>query len=158
MARRDLSGAVDLAVLERMTGGDAAISEEVLGLFVEQAGLWSAMLDPKAEGWRDGVHTIRGAAAGVGAGDLAEVCAAASSLATSCRSLAAPMQAPSEVSRAGMATTSTRRRRVSSSRASARARPMWPWLARAAYDASAGSTPSSRRRSTTRPGTRNCPR
>ncbi len=77
MARRDLSGAVDLAVLERMTGGDAAISEEVLGLFVEQAGLWSAMLDPKAEGWRDGVHTIRGAAAGVGAGDLAEVCAAA---------------------------------------------------------------------------------
>ena len=77
MARRDLSGAVDFAVLETMTGGDAAVSEEVLGLFVEQAGLWSAMLDPKAEGWRDGVHTIRGAAAGVGAGDLAEVCAAA---------------------------------------------------------------------------------
>ena len=77
MARRDLSGAVDFAVLESMTGGDAGISEEVLGLFVEQAGLWSAMLDPKTEGWRDGVHTIRGAAAGIGASELAEVCAAA---------------------------------------------------------------------------------
>ncbi|MCV0415787.1 MAG: Hpt domain-containing protein [Brevundimonas sp.] len=77
MARRDLSGAVDFAVLETMTGGDAAVSEEVLGLFVEQAGLWSAMLDPKGEGWRDAVHTIRGAAAGVGAGELARVCAQA---------------------------------------------------------------------------------
>lgn len=77
MARRDLSGAVDFAVLEAMTGADAAVSEEVLGLFVEQAGLWSAMLDPKAEGWRDGVHTIRGAAAGIGAGELARICAEA---------------------------------------------------------------------------------
>jgi len=77
MARRDLSGVVDFSVLDAMTGGDDAISEEVLGLFVEQAGLWSAMLDPKAEGWRDGVHTIRGAAAGIGAGELADVCASA---------------------------------------------------------------------------------
>lgn len=75
MARRDLTGAVDFSVLEGMTGGDAAISEEVLGLFVEQAALWSALLNPKVEGWRDGVHTIRGAAAGIGAGDLAAICA-----------------------------------------------------------------------------------
>ncbi|WP_336966856.1 Hpt domain-containing protein [Brevundimonas aurantiaca] len=77
MARRDLTGAVDFSVLEGMTGGDAAISEEVLGLFVEQAALWSALLNPKVEGWRDGVHTIRGAAAGIGAGDLAAICAQA---------------------------------------------------------------------------------
>jgi len=77
MARRDLSGAIDFTVLEGMTGDDAAVSEEVLGLFVEQAALWSAMLDPKAEGWRDGVHTIRGAAAGVGARPLATACAEA---------------------------------------------------------------------------------
>ncbi|MFN7128220.1 MAG: Hpt domain-containing protein [Brevundimonas sp.] len=77
MARRDLTGAVDFSVLEGMTGDDAAISEEVLGLFVEQAALWSALLNPKAEGWRDGVHTIRGAAAGIGAGDLAAICAEA---------------------------------------------------------------------------------
>lgn len=77
MARRDLTGAVDFSVLEGMTGDDAAISEEVLGLFVEQAGLWSALLNLKVEGWRDGVHTIRGAAAGIGAGDLAAICAEA---------------------------------------------------------------------------------
>ncbi len=74
MARSGLSGAVDFSVLDRMTGGDDAVSEEVLGLFVEQAGMWSAMLEPKVEGWRDAVHTIRGAALGIGAHDLAEVC------------------------------------------------------------------------------------
>ncbi|MFN3932198.1 MAG: Hpt domain-containing protein [Brevundimonas sp.] len=74
MARRNLSGAVDFAVLERMTGGDDAISEEVLGLFVQQAAMWSPMLDVREAGWRDGVHTIRGAAAGIGASALAEAC------------------------------------------------------------------------------------
>lgn len=74
MARSGLSGAVDFSVLDRMTGGDDAVSEEVLGLFVEQATMWSAMLEPKVEGWRDAVHTIRGAALGIGAHDLAEVC------------------------------------------------------------------------------------
>tara|TARA_R110000782_G_scaffold18686_1_gene51132 strand:+ start:392 stop:745 length:354 start_codon:yes stop_codon:yes gene_type:complete len=77
MARRDLSGAVDFTVLEGMTGGDDGISEEVLGLFVQQAAMWSPMLDVREDGWRDGVHTIRGAAAGIGAGGLAEACAAA---------------------------------------------------------------------------------
>jgi len=77
MARRDLSGAVDFGVLEGMTGGDDAVTEEVLGLFVQQAILWSPMLDVREDGWRDGVHTIRGAAAGIGAGALAEACQAA---------------------------------------------------------------------------------
>ena len=77
MARRDLSGAVDFAVLERMTGGDDGVSEEVLELFVQQAALWSPMLDVREEGWRDAVHTIRGAAAGIGADKLAHACAAA---------------------------------------------------------------------------------
>ena len=77
MARRDLSGAVDFSVLDGMTGGDDAISEEVLGLFVQQAGMWAPLLDVREDGWRDGVHTIRGAAAGIGAGALAAACAAA---------------------------------------------------------------------------------
>ncbi|WP_339932001.1 Hpt domain-containing protein [uncultured Brevundimonas sp.] len=77
MARRDLSGAVDFSVLEGMIGGDDAIGEEVLGLFVQQAAMWSPMLDVREDGWRDGVHTIRGAAAGIGAGALASACAAA---------------------------------------------------------------------------------
>jgi len=74
MSRRDLSGAVDFDVLDRMTGGDDAVAEEVLGLFKEQAAMWSAMLEAGTEGWRDAVHTIRGAAAGIGAHALAEVC------------------------------------------------------------------------------------
>jgi HPt (histidine-containing phosphotransfer) domain-containing protein len=77
MARRDLSGAVDFAVLEAMTAGDDGIAEEVLALFVQQAGLWSPLLDVRHEGWRDAAHTVRGAAAGIGAGALAEACAAA---------------------------------------------------------------------------------
>ncbi len=77
MARRDLSGAVDFAVLEAMTGGDDAISEEILGLFAQQAAMWAPMLDVRDEGWRDAVHTIRGAAAGIGAGALAGACGAA---------------------------------------------------------------------------------
>ncbi len=44
----------------------------------------------------------------------------------------------------GMARTSLRRSRTCSSPASARARPMWPWAARAANEARAGSTPSRR--------------
>ncbi len=77
MSRRDLSGAVDFGVLDRTTGGDAVVAEEVLGLFVEQAAMWSAMLDPAIDGWRDAVHTIRGAASGIGAETLAAVCAEA---------------------------------------------------------------------------------
>ncbi|GAA0869130.1 Hpt domain-containing protein [Brevundimonas basaltis] len=77
MARRDLSGAVDFTVLERMTAGDDAVGEEVLGLFVQQATMWSPMLDVREDGWRDAVHTLRGAAAGIGAGALAGACAAA---------------------------------------------------------------------------------
>lgn len=74
MALRDLSGAVDFAVLERMTGGDDSITEEVLGLFAQQAAMWSPLLDVREDGWCDAVHTIRGAAAGIGAGVLAQVC------------------------------------------------------------------------------------
>lgn len=77
MARRDVSGAVDFSVLERTTGGDAEVSEEVLALFTEQAAIWSPMLEAGTDGWRDAAHTLRGAAAGIGAGDLARACAEA---------------------------------------------------------------------------------
>ena len=74
MSRRDLTGAVDFSVLDRTTGGDDGVAEEVLGLFVQQAGLWAPMLDVRQEGWRDAVHTIRGAAGGIGAAGLAAAC------------------------------------------------------------------------------------
>lgn len=77
MSRRDLTGAVDFSVLDRTTGGDDAVSEEILGLFVQQAEVWAPLLDVREDGWRDAVHTLRGTAAGIGAGPLAEACAVA---------------------------------------------------------------------------------
>ena len=74
MARRDLIGAVDFAYLEAFAAGDAVVIDEVLALFREQAALWSVLLDPASEGWKDAVHTIKGAARGVGAFALGEAC------------------------------------------------------------------------------------
>lgn len=82
MARRDLSGAVDFAVLESYAAGDAAAIDEVLELFRHQAQLWSRLLDVRSPGWRDAVHTVKGAAAGIGAGDLALACAQAEAAAS----------------------------------------------------------------------------
>lgn len=79
MARRDITGAVDFAHLDRLTGGDAAVNAEVLDLFCEQADLWTRVLDPNgdASAWRDGAHTLKGSALGIGAAALAAACAAA---------------------------------------------------------------------------------
>ena len=77
MARRDLTGAVDFKYLEDFTAGDGEVIDEVLSLFREQAAIWSNLLDPAAEGWRDAVHTIKGAARGVGAFELGDACEAA---------------------------------------------------------------------------------
>lgn len=74
MARRDLTGAVDFGYLEGFAAGDGQVIDEVLALFREQAAMWSAMLDPASEGWRDAVHTIKGASRGIGAFALGDVC------------------------------------------------------------------------------------
>ena len=77
MARRDLTGVVDFSVLESATAGMDDISDEILGLFVHQAAVWSPMLNVEQDGWRDAAHALRGAAGGIGAKVLAEVCAEA---------------------------------------------------------------------------------
>ena len=79
MAKRDLSGAVDFAYLERYAGGDAALIEEVLGLFRQQVEIWLRLLDPAAEddAWRDAAHSLKGSALGIGAFALADECEAA---------------------------------------------------------------------------------
>ncbi len=79
MARRDLTGAVDFSYLEAYAAHDQAVVDEVLALFREQAAMWMRLMDPAAPGdaWRDGAHTMKGAAMGVGATALAEACAAA---------------------------------------------------------------------------------
>jgi len=74
MARRDISGAVDFAYLEGFAAGDSGVVAEVLALFEEQAALWAPMLDPAHPGWKDAVHTVKGAARGVGAFAVGEVC------------------------------------------------------------------------------------
>jgi len=74
VARRDLTGAVDFGYLEGFAAGDAQVVEEVLALFREQAALWSKLLDPDVDGWRDAVHTVKGAARGVGAFALGDAC------------------------------------------------------------------------------------
>lgn len=77
MARRDLTGALDPSVLETVCAGDAAIMDEVLGLFQQQAALWGPALDAGSDGWRDAVHSLKGTGRGVGAAALGLACEAA---------------------------------------------------------------------------------
>jgi HPt (histidine-containing phosphotransfer) domain-containing protein len=82
MARRDLTGAVDFAHLERYAGHDQALVDEVLAIFREQAAMWLRLLDPRAPGeaWRDAAHSLKGSALGIGAFALADECEAAEQL------------------------------------------------------------------------------
>lgn len=79
MAKRDITGAVDFDYLSGYCAGDTALMDEVLGLFLEQSELWGRLLDPDGDGeaWRDGAHTLKGSALGVGARHAAAVCAEA---------------------------------------------------------------------------------
>ena len=77
--RRDLTGAFDVGRLEAYCGGDRAIVSEVMELFREQTRLWMRLLDDPAsgDGFADAAHTVKGAAAGLFAEDLAKACGAA---------------------------------------------------------------------------------
>ena len=79
MARRDITGAVDFDHLETYAAHDEALIEEVLGLFRQQAELWTPLLDPsgRSKGWRDAAHALKGSALGIGAFAFAEACSAA---------------------------------------------------------------------------------
>ena len=77
MASAEPVGVVDFAYLESFAAGDKTVVLEVLSLFRQQAEAWSQGLDPADPGWRDVVHTIKGAARGVGANALGDACAAA---------------------------------------------------------------------------------
>jgi HPt (histidine-containing phosphotransfer) domain-containing protein len=67
---------LDLDQLKMMTGGDAALAAEALGIFRQSADLWVRLLDPQAEPeqWADAAHGIKGAARSVGAMALGEAC------------------------------------------------------------------------------------
>ena len=77
MARRDIKGVVDFGYLEGFAAGDETLIDEVLAIFREQSAIWAPLLTQEHEGWKDAVHTLKGAARGVGAfalGDICEIC------------------------------------------------------------------------------------
>ncbi|MGC9953866.1 MAG: Hpt domain-containing protein [Rhizomicrobium sp.] len=72
--------AVDLTHLARYTGGDEAINAEVLKLFDTQTseivGRLQAILDARdAKSWKEATHSLKGAARGIGAFELADAAA-----------------------------------------------------------------------------------
>lgn len=68
--------------LDRMTSGDQDLQAEVLDLFRHQAELWGRLLDPQfpSDNWGDAAHTLKGAARGIGAWKLADICQDAETL------------------------------------------------------------------------------
>ena len=74
--------AVDLAHLARYTGGDTALNAEILRLFDTQASelvekLESIIEARDAKSWKLAIHTLKGAARGIGAFALGDAAAAA---------------------------------------------------------------------------------
>jgi HPt (histidine-containing phosphotransfer) domain-containing protein len=65
---------VDFDYLEGFLGGDVSIALEVVALFRQQASTWAAGLDAGNPDWRAVVHTVKGAARGIGANALGDVC------------------------------------------------------------------------------------
>jgi HPt (histidine-containing phosphotransfer) domain-containing protein len=73
---------VDMAHLARYTGGDAALNAEVFELFVGQATELMGQLEcviqtGDTQRWRHVTHTVKGAARGIGAFELADAAASA---------------------------------------------------------------------------------
>jgi HPt (histidine-containing phosphotransfer) domain-containing protein len=81
MAKNEQS--VDLEHLNRYTGGDYALNEEILCLFATQCREMMAKLESlasaeaDAKSWRETTHTLKGAARGIGAFALGNAAAAA---------------------------------------------------------------------------------
>ncbi|WP_273147807.1 Hpt domain-containing protein [Oceanicaulis alexandrii] len=65
--------------LEQYTAGDAALETELFGLLSDQIDACVSLMKTARsdEDWRTAVHTLKGAARGVGAMELGEACAKA---------------------------------------------------------------------------------
>lgn len=77
-----MQGVIDIDQLRIMTGDDAALAVEALGIFRQSADMWSRLLDPQGEPehWADAAHGIKGAARSIGAMSLGDACEAAEML------------------------------------------------------------------------------
>lgn len=71
-----MAAVIDLSQLSTMTGGDAELAVEALGIFRQSTDMWGRMLDPgeSAEQWADAAHAIKGAARSVGLMALGDAC------------------------------------------------------------------------------------
>ena len=65
---------VDFSYLENFVGGEVSIVLEVLAVFQEQAPKWAEGLDAANPDWRAAAHTVKGAARGIGANALGDLC------------------------------------------------------------------------------------
>lgn len=73
---------IDLDHLEKYVAGDLALRDEILSIFTDQAEALMAQLDVSQtdEGWKNTAHALKGAARGVGAWALGDLCEEAESL------------------------------------------------------------------------------
>lgn len=73
---------IDLQHLDKYVAGDRELRDEILSIFEEQAELWIRTLDPCTTDreWREAAHALKGAARGVGAWEIGDICADAETL------------------------------------------------------------------------------
>src|SRR5262245_43781034 len=78
------TAAIDLEHLNRYTGGNRGLNEEILRLFDDQCAAMLAQLErliqengAGTKSWHELAHTLKGAARGVGAFELADIAAEA---------------------------------------------------------------------------------
>jgi HPt (histidine-containing phosphotransfer) domain-containing protein len=77
--------AIDFAHLDKYTGGDARLNAEIFQLFAQHCAetlrVLDTMLDtPERKAWREAAHSLKGAALGIGAFDLAHIAGEAESI------------------------------------------------------------------------------
>jgi HPt (histidine-containing phosphotransfer) domain-containing protein len=67
---------IDLKHLDQYVCGDAALLDEILTIFEEQAEMWMSRFDADLsdEDWRNAAHALKGASRGVGAWVIGDLC------------------------------------------------------------------------------------
>lgn len=77
-----VSNAIDFDHLNKYVLGDDALRDEVLTIFIGQLGAHLRDLDPLRDdfSWKNTAHTLKGAARGVGAWDVGDLCQEAETL------------------------------------------------------------------------------
>ncbi|WP_425408667.1 Hpt domain-containing protein [Hyphococcus sp.] len=71
-----VSSAIDFKHLDKYVMGDDDLRDEVLEIFIDQLHLQLRNLDPSKDdiSWKHTAHTLKGAARGVGAWDVGDLC------------------------------------------------------------------------------------